>query len=251
MDKKCKDTAVVILAAGKGTRMKSDKAKVLHELNGRPMITFVVDAASQIAAENVIVVIGHQKDIVKEVVLKNANTGFAIQEKQLGTGHAVKCAMSEIEESIKSVMILCGDVPLISADTIFQLRQKHNNEGNVVTVLSVEVEDPYGYGRMVQSQSGSIEKIVEESDASDNEKEIKFINSGIYCVEKKFLKTALNNIADNNAQGEFYLTDIVEIACNENKKIGIYIGQNSKEVKGINTLDDLTEAQSLLDSKLS
>jgi len=241
-----KNIAVIILAAGKGTRMKSDKAKVLHEINSKPMVSYVVETASKVAGDNIVVVIGHQRQDVKNAVLRTVNARFAIQEEQKGTGHAVHCALPEIDSSIEDIVILCGDVPLISSDTIKNLIDKHKNENAVVTVLAVNVENPKGYGRMITDESGSVIKIVEEADANDNEKSICLINSGIYCVEKDFLFQAIAKIKDSNAQNEFYLTDIVGIASLDNKRVSLFEGPSTDEVVGVNTCDDLDNAQRLL-----
>lgn len=241
-----KNIAVIILAAGKGTRMKSDKAKVLHEINSKPMVSYVVETASKVAGDNIVVVIGHQRQDVKNAVLRTVNARFAIQEEQKGTGHAVHCALPEIDSSIEDIVILCGDVPLISANTIKNLIDKHKKENAVVTVLAVNVENPKGYGRMITDESGSVIKIVEEADANDNEKSICLINSGIYCVEKDFLFQAIAKIKDSNAQNEFYLTDIVGIASLDNKRVSLFEGPSTDEVVGVNTCDDLDNAQRLL-----
>jgi len=241
-----KNIAVIILAAGKGTRMKSDKAKVLHELIGKPMINYVVETASKVAGDNIVVVVGHQRQEVKDAVLLTANARFALQEEQKGTGHAVHCALPEIDSSIDDIVILCGDVPLISSDTINNLIDKHKKENAVVTVLAVNVKNPKGYGRMITDESGSVLKIVEEADANDNEKSICLINSGIYCVEKNFLFQSIAKIKDCNAQNEFYLTDIVGIASLDNKRVSLFEGPSTDEVIGVNTCDDLDNAQQLL-----
>lgn len=248
MENQIKNTVVVILAAGKGTRMKSDKAKVLHEINGKPMINFVVDAAKKVVSDNIVVVVGHQKEVVQNTVSQNANIQFAVQEEQLGTGHAVMCAMPLIHETIDSVVVLCGDVPLISSKTIEKFIANHNEENAITTVLAVESENPYGYGRMIVDENGNVVKIVEESDADENEKKIKIINSGIYCVQKDFLNESLQKITDNNSQGELYLTDIISVAHSENKKIGLYISANNAEVIGVNTCDDLSAAQQIMNN---
>ncbi len=178
MNNQIKNTMVVILAAGKGTRMKSDKAKVLHEISGKPMINFVVDAARKIVEENIIVVVGHQKEIVKKIVCNNAKTHFAVQDQQQGTGHAVMCAMPSVGDSIDSVVVLCGDVPLISSETIKKFIENHEKEKAIATVLAVESEAPFGYGRMIVDENGDVVKIVEEADADENEKKNKVINLG-------------------------------------------------------------------------
>ncbi|MFA6010245.1 MAG: NTP transferase domain-containing protein [Desulfobacteraceae bacterium] len=241
-----KNIAVIILAAGKGTRMKSDKAKVLHEINGKPMINYVVETASKIAGDNIVVVVGHQRQEVKNAVLLTANARFALQEEQKGTGHAVHCALPEIDSSIDDIVILCGDVPLISSETIKNLINKHENENAAVTVLAVTVENPKGYGRMIINKDGAVHKIVEEADANDSEKAICLINSGIYCVEKDFLFQSILKIKDSNAQNEFYLTDIVGIASLDHMRVSLFEGSSADEVIGVNTCDDLDKAQQLL-----
>lgn len=241
--------AIVILAAGKGTRMKSDKAKVLHELKGRSMICYVVDTAHAIAGDDVIVVIGHQKEMVKESVLKTAKTRFSIQDEQKGTGHAVMCALPEIQPNIRSVIVLCGDVPLIKKNTINDLIQKHEAEGCDVTVLTVDSEKPTGYGRIILGDGGTVTRIVEEADANEEEKKVTLINSGIYCIDTEFLRDALCRITDDNNQGELYLTDIIGIAHDDKKKIGMSLCLSEAEVIGVNTIDDLKRAENLMSFK--
>ena len=246
MSRISENTVIIILAAGKGTRMKSDKAKVLHEINGKPMINFVVDAAKDIVGDNIVVVVGHQMEEVKECVLGNARVGFAVQNEQLGTGHAVICAMPEVPDDIDSVVILCGDVPLISSETLSEFLSSHKQAKADLTVLAVKVNNPTGYGRLVVNDKKEVLKIVEEADADADEKEINLINSGIYCVGKDFLSKSLAGINSNNSQSELYLTDIVGIGYNDNKIIRTYISENSSEVIGVNTIQDLNEAKRLI-----
>lgn len=246
MENKMKNIAVIILAAGKGTRMKSDKAKVLHEINGKPMVNYVAEAASKVADDGIVVVIGHQREDVKNAVFRTVNARFAIQEEQKGTGHAVHCALPEIDSSVENIVILCGDVPLITPDTINNLIDKHKNENAAVTVLAVNVKNPKGYGRMITDESGSVLRIVEEADANENERSICLINSGIYCVAKDFLFQSISKIKDSNAQKEYYLTDIVGIANLDKKRVSMFIGPSTDEVVGVNTCDDLENAQRLL-----
>jgi UDP-N-acetylglucosamine diphosphorylase/glucosamine-1-phosphate N-acetyltransferase len=237
---------IIILAAGKGTRMKSNTAKVLHTISGRPMIQYVVETAAKIANTNVIVVVGHQAEEVQKTVLKESEVKFAKQHEQKGTGHAVICALPLLSSSCTDVVILNGDVPLIRPDTIKNLVDCHVNNKNDVTVLAVTIDNPYGYGRIVLNHSGSIERIVEEPDAAEDEKKINIINSGIYCVRKAFLEMALSQIKDDNVQKEIYLTDIIGIARGCNKKAGLMIGSDLTELLGINTVKDLELIESLI-----
>lgn len=242
-------TAIIILAAGLGTRMKSDMAKVLHKVCGKPMISHVVDMALEVAGENIIVVTGYQSDKVRETARMSAQVGFAYQGQQLGTGHAVLCAIPELHADVENVIILCGDVPLLSAGTVFRFIESHNKQKNQITVLAVEVENPTGYGRMIVNQDGRLVKIVEEADANQDEKGIKIINSGIYCVERAFLEHAVRMLKPDNAQNEFYLTDIISIGAEENKKIGLFMGDDSDEVVGINCHQDLVKAEKLMSKR--
>ncbi len=237
---------IVILAAGKGTRMKSDKAKVLHILSGRPMIMHVVDTAVNVAGENIIIVVGNQAEKVKEVVSANADVSFALQNEQRGTGHAVQCALPELSKGCNNVLILSGDVPLIKSSTIRDLIADHVNNENDVTVLGVSLENPFGYGRIVENKSGGVEKIVEETDADELEKNITTVNSGIYCVKRNFLEISLSEIKSNNKQNEIYLTDIVEIAKNHHNTIGLKMCEDQTEVMGINTSRDLLNVETML-----
>jgi UDP-N-acetylglucosamine diphosphorylase/glucosamine-1-phosphate N-acetyltransferase len=238
--------AIIILAAGKGTRMKSEKAKVLHTLSGRPMILHVVDTAVLITGRGIIIVVGHQSEKVKEVVSACADVKFVLQNEQRGTGHAVQCALPQLPQDCQNVVILSGDVPLIKSSTIRDLIQDHVNHENDVTVLGVRLKNPFGYGRIVENESGGVEKIVEETDADEFEKKINTVNSGIYCVKRDFLILSLSKIKSNNNQNEIYLTDIVEVANNYHKKVGIKICEDPTEVMGINTPQDLLIIEGML-----
>ena len=246
MEKNTSKTAIVILAAGLGTRMKSDMAKVLHKVGGKPMINHVLGTAAGLTTDNIIVVTGYQSDRVREAANICPGVRFALQEKQLGTGHAVLCAMPEVKDHINNVVILCGDVPLLVSETVSSFINHHQQKDNVLTVLAVEVDNPTGYGRMIVDEKGMLIRIVEEADATASEKQIKIINSGIYCVERAFLDRALNMLTPENAQGELYLTDIISIASSENRKIGLFIGQDADEVIGVNSVHDLAQAERIL-----
>lgn len=240
------NTAIIILAAGKGTRMYSEQAKVLHEVAGRPMILYVVDAAFQIAGSEVIVVVGTQSEAVKSVVSRHyGKTRFALQERQLGTGHAVLSAMPVLSDHIEHVVILCGDVPLITPETLNAFIDTHSCNQYDITVLAAYMDNPEGYGRLI-ADNGYVRKIVEDADATAEEKAICHINTGIYCVNRKLLETTLSKIDTDNAQNEMYLTDIVEIAAERNYRIGMYTCTNNNEMVGINTRSDLERVAAMI-----
>jgi len=238
--------AVIILAAGLGKRMKSGKAKVLHEVLGKSMILHVLETAQTIAGNNLIAVIGHQAEIVRQKVSEAFKIEFAYQDEQLGTGHAVKCAIPHIPENVENIIILCGDVPLISRNTLKSLFEYHLETKRDISILAVDVDDPTGYGRIIIDESGNVSGIKEEADATGDEKSIKTINSGIYCISKECLLKSINKIKADNAQKEYYLTDIISIGYNEKKSIGALIGQNQKELIGINSLKDLKMAENFM-----
>ena len=238
--------AVVILAAGLGTRMKSNTAKVLHKILDKSMILYVVEVAKKINWNNVILVVGNQAEKVKDAVLKKFEVIFAMQEKQHGTGHAVLCALPEIPPQVEEVVILCGDVPLLKFNTIKNLLNDHDTENRDITILTVEVDKPDGYGRVLFDENRSVSRIVEESDASEDQKKIKTINTGIYCIKKQLLSDFLLSIKSDNAQGEVYLTDIIEIGYKKRKKIGVMVCDDCDEFIGINTKNDLIMVENIM-----
>ena len=240
------EIAVVILAAGLGTRMKSNKAKVLHEICDKPMINYVAEAARKIAGDNVVLVVGNQADKVRRTVLKLGTFNFAYQKEQLGTGHAVLCALPHIPDQCAQVVILCGDVPLIKTDTLRALIKSHADEKRDISVLAVELEDPTGYGRILLDENRRVQGIVEESDASSQQKRIRLINTGIFCVKKDFLSLAVPQIKSDNAQSEIYFTDIVKIAYNQKRHIGVTVGGDPFEVTGINTIEELKKVECVM-----
>ncbi len=235
--------AVIILAAGLGTRMKSEKAKVLHEIAGKCMISYVLDAALGITScENIVVVIGCQAEAVRKEALKKANVVFAYQYQQLGTGHAVSCAMDSLPKSVHDVIILCGDMPFISRKTIQALIRKKREDALDIVLLAARLDSPKGYGRIIFDNHDKVLRIVEESDASSTEKAIQFVNAGTYCVDRNFLESSLLRIKSDNVQKELYLTDIIEIAVKNNRPVGALILDDAHEVLGINSLEDLDRA---------
>ena len=231
----------LILAAGKGTRMKSDLAKVLHLLEGKPLLHYSLAAARSAGAEKIVVIIGHQAKIVQEE-FAGSGAVFVEQKPQLGTGHAVLQAKKVLAEYSSLTVILCGDVPLLQPATIKELVAKHTTSRAQITVLTTYPADPKGYGRVVKDIKGNILKIVEECDASLAEKDIGEINTGIYCVDSSFLFAALGKITNNNKQQEYYLTDIVEVACREGYIVRAHIAPDYIEVMGINTPEELFRA---------
>ena len=241
-----RNIGIVILAAGLGTRLKSDKAKVLHEICNRPMIQYVVDTAKAVAGSNVIVVVGHQADLVRQSAAQCGDFHYATQHKQLGTGHAVMCALPHIPEGVQDVVILCGDVPLIRAETIEHLIYDHLRHRRHVTLLAVKMADPSGYGRVIFNESGKLTGIVEQADADEAQKKIQIVNSGIYVVNQTFLTYALPQIRDDNKQKEIYLTDIIAIGRRLNKEMGAIISDDSEEILGVNSVSDLQRVENII-----
>lgn len=237
--------AVVILAAGKGTRMKSDKAKVLHQVAGRSMVVHVVECAKKVAGDNVHVVVGHQAQEVKEEVRQNFTAHFSIQEQLLGTGDAVKSALPDLDSNTTDLLVLCGDVPLIQEETLIRLINGHRKSKAKVTVLATNVENPTGYGRLILDDEGDLVCIREETDASAQEKTITTINTGIYCFNKKVLSSVIHEIKPDNKQEEYYLTDVIAIAKKKHLKISVVTMTDPKQVIGVNTLEELGIADDL------
>jgi len=237
----------IILAAGKGTRMKSKYPKVVHKVVGKEMLNHVIDAIEEVNCLNINIVIGHGRETVKKSVDKNVN--FVVQDKQLGTGHAVMVCDEYIPEE-GNVLILYGDTPLLKGETLSKLLNYHSEESNSITVLTAVFNNPFGYGRIVKDKNGNLLKIVEQKDANNKEIEIKEINSGIYLVNAKLLKESLKKLNNNNSQNEYYLTDIVEILKNENKKIGTYIIEDNSEIIGVNSRKQLLEVEEIFKERI-
>ncbi len=233
--------AAIILAAGKGTRMKSDLAKVLHPLHGRAMIHYVVQAAHKLQADPIIVVIGHQKEEVRRE-LQDYSLHLALQEPQLGTGHAAMFAMPYLQNTHGSVLILSGDVPLIRTETLHNLLSNHINSSAVATVMTAHTASPQGYGRILRLPSGCIGAIIEERDADESTRRIGEINSGIYVFDLDSLRELLPRLKTDNNQKEFYLTDAVRLLVAAGKTVSAFEG-SYQEVMGINTLAELQAAE--------
>jgi len=236
------DVAVIILAAGQGTRMRSNRAKVLHEIAGVPMIRYVVEAVLAVV-DNIVVVIGHQAEAVRKALAPYPTLRFALQEEQLGTGHAVVCAIPEVPAGIQDVVVLCGDTPLIKPTTVRALIDQHRARESHLTLITTMLADPFGYGRIVSDAHGKAMRIVEEADANESEKKIRIVNTGTYCINMAFLKKALAGLKNHNAQGEFYLTDVVERAYRDDKPAVLLEINDTIQVIGVNTTEDLVKAE--------
>lgn len=237
----------VVLAAGKGTRMKSAVAKVLHQVFFRPMIHHVLDAVHHTGIAQCAVIVGHQRQEVEQALATFAVT-TVLQEQQLGTGHAVLCAEAACEGH-EEVLILCGDTPLIRAETLREVIDAHHREQAALTLMTTQVLEPFGYGRILHDQQGRIQAIVEEKDATPQQRQIKEINAGIYLVNRTFLFAALRQVGTNNAQGEVYLTDIVALANGQGQRVHTFLHPQAIDVLGVNSRVELAQAQATLQQR--
>jgi bifunctional UDP-N-acetylglucosamine pyrophosphorylase/glucosamine-1-phosphate N-acetyltransferase len=246
-----KSVASIVLAAGKGTRMKSALIKVLHPVAGRPMISWPVAAAREAGSDPIILVIGHQASAVQGAFRGAPDIRCAMQEEQLGTGHAVACALDSLNGFRGTVLILCGDTPLLRAETLQNMLAYHRDNQAAITVLTALMDDPYGYGRIVRDASGHVVRIVEQKDADPEEQEIREINSGIYCMDSDFLFSNIRNISNNNAQGEYYLTDLLSIAVSKGLSCLALSTGDADEIMGVNDRVQLAEAGRVLRRRIN
>lgn len=245
------DIGAIILAAGLGKRMKSKLIKILHPICGQPMIAYVLDTLNELGIQKRVIVLGHQRERVagflndrNEVALLAVE--IAVQEKLLGTGDAVKSAERFFDKGRGDVLVLSGDTPLISKDTLERLIETHHSSGAEATILTSEVQNPTGYGRLIKNNKGYVLRIVEETDASSEERAIKTINTGTYCFKVSALFAALKMVSPANAQGEYYLTDVFEILNSQGGKIASVSTDSSIEVMGINSRKELAVAETYL-----
>jgi bifunctional UDP-N-acetylglucosamine pyrophosphorylase/glucosamine-1-phosphate N-acetyltransferase len=240
---------ILVLAAGLGTRMKSRQAKVLHQLGGRPLIVHVCRAAASLNPRTIYVVIGYQAEEVKAAVeseFGNEQVRFVNQLEQRGTGDAVTAAKDALAKADSTILILSGDVPMVRAETLRKLIRQHVVADTPCTMLTVRLENPSGYGRVVRDDAGRFAKVVEHKDATEDERQIREVNAGIYCFESQKLFAALERVKPVNKQGEYYLTDVPRILRDDGQEVGIYQHHDAREVSGVNTRAELAEFENLL-----
>ncbi len=244
-----KEIKAVILAAGKGTRMKSNTPKVLHKIFEKPLLGYVLDNVKNITNES-FVIVGHHAEEVTEFVEKNYKSAKTVlQSPQLGTGHAVSMVCPALENFDGQVIILCGDTPLITEETLKKFVDYHNSNNSDLTVMSTIFDNPTNYGRIIREADNSLKCIVEEKDATPDQKAVKEVNAGIYCLNWGKIKPAFSQLTSNNAQGEYYLTDIIAWGKKNNLNVNAYILENSDEIYGINSRKNLAEATRIMNER--
>lgn len=244
-----KNRFVVVLAAGQGTRMKSKLYKVMHPVMGRPMVGHVVNAALDAEASEVITITGFGADLVKDYL--GDRSQYVYQEEQLGTAHAVEQAKDLLEGREGTTLVLSGDTPLLRAETLTQLMEEHEESNAKATILTALADDPHGYGRVIRAEDGSVSNIVEEKDASPEEKAVQEINTGTYCFDNEELFKTIEKVDNDNAQGEYYLPDVIEILKENNEKIGAFQLENMDEALGVNNRVALSEASALMKQRIN
>jgi bifunctional UDP-N-acetylglucosamine pyrophosphorylase/glucosamine-1-phosphate N-acetyltransferase len=243
--------AVIVLAAGEGTRMKSQTPKVLHEMCGRALVDHMLTTARGLGPERLIVVIGHASERVGAHLAETSPDAQAVvQREQRGTGHAVRTVLEELGTIAGTVLVTYGDVPLLRTQTLAELLERHATDGNAVTVLTAEVPDPTGYGRIIRDAGGAVLEIVEEKDASPEQRAIKEMNSGIYAFDGRLLADAVKRVSTDNAQGEEYLTDVLSILRGDGHRVGAHVAADFVEVEGVNDRVQLAFARKVLNQRL-
>lgn len=243
------DIKAVILAAGKGTRMKSNTPKVLHKIFEKPLLGYVLDNVKNLVNES-FVIVGHHAEEVSEYVEKNYNSAKTVlQSPQLGTGHAVSMVCPSLTDYNGLVIILCGDTPLITEETLKKFVDYHSSNNSDLTVMSAIFDNPTNYGRIIRESDNSLKCIVEEKDATVEQKAVKEVNAGIYCLNWGKIKQAFSQLTSNNAQGEYYLTDIIEWGKKNSLNVNAYIMENNEEIYGINSRSNLATAFKIMNSR--
>lgn len=239
----------VILAAGQGSRMKSKLYKVLHPVAGKPMVGHVADQLEEMSLDKIVAVVGHGAEKVKEYL--GGRVEYALQAEQLGTAHAVQQAQSLLMGEEGTTVVVSGDTPLLTAESLNAAFDDHEKNQAKVTVLSAQVEDAFGYGRVIRSEDGSLDRIVEEKDATDEERLIKEINTGTYFFDNQALFESLDKVKNDNAQGEYYLPDVIEILKEQNEKVGAYSIDDVSEALGVNDRKALSQAEMLMRKRIN
>ena len=240
---------VCVLAAGQGKRMRSARPKVLHKVLGKAMIDYVLHTVEELGPHGIAVVTGHGSDAVRAHIGQPANLEWVIQDKQLGTGHAVK-QVEQVIKNVRDVMIVCGDTPLLTSETLLSLLQAHTDGEAQVTVLTAKPADVHGYGRIIRDAAGELTAIVEEKDASDAQRRLSEVSSGIYCVRRDVLFKLLHQIENRNAQGEYYLPDIVPIALGNGMKVDSICMEDDAEMLGVNNREQLAEVEGIMQQRI-
>ena len=240
---------VVIMAAGKGTRMESDLPKVLHQVAGRPLLAHVIAQARSVGAEKVVVVVGHRAEMVRNAFRDEPGISFALQEPQLGTGHALMCAAEKLKGHSGPVMVLSGDVPALRPATLNNLLKVHSLGGHSLTVLGMDLENPGHYGRMITGPDGLLRRIVEYKDASPEERSVGLVNAGVYAARCGALLKYLPKLTDANRQHEYYITDLVALMAEGGLKVGHAVCADPMEVAGVNRKEELDRMESYLASR--
>jgi UDP-N-acetylglucosamine pyrophosphorylase len=244
--------AAVIMAAGQGKRMNDpSRAKVMYEICGRPMIHYVADLAFALGATRIVFIVGHQRQVVIDYLRKShPAVTCAVQDPQLGTGHAIMQAEGALNSFSGHVLVLSGDVPLLTETTMKRLLDHHFDTGAVATVLTSNMSDATGYGRVIRNSDGSVKRIVEHRDASEEERKVKEINSGIYVFEKESLFDGLRHITPNNSQNEYYLTDVFSYFWLHQWTVSALVAYDEREIHGINTVEQLDRTRGIMESRL-
>ncbi len=239
----------VILAAGQGTRMKSKLYKVLHPVCGKPMIAHIIREVKQLNPSEIVAVVGYGAEKVKEAI--GSSVSYAFQPEQLGTAHAVMQAREHLAHKKGVTLVVCGDTPLITKETMEKLFEHHEKTNAKATILTAQAEQPAGYGRIVRDANGNVQRIVEEKDASSDEKQIKEINTGTYCFDNESLFAALTQVDNDNAQGEYYLPDVIEILQKQNEIIAAYQTDDFEETIGVNDRVALSQAEAIMRRRIN
>ncbi|MEC1592342.1 bifunctional UDP-N-acetylglucosamine diphosphorylase/glucosamine-1-phosphate N-acetyltransferase GlmU [Bacillus spizizenii] len=239
----------VVLAAGQGTRMKSKLYKVLHPVCGKPMVEHVVDEALKLSLSKLVTIVGHGAEEVKKQL--GDKSEYALQAEQLGTAHAVKQAQPFLADEKGVTIVICGDTPLLTAETMEQMLKEHTQREAKATILTAVAEDPTGYGRIIRGENGAVQKIVEHKDASEEERLVTEINTGTYCFDNEALFRAIDLVSNDNAQGEYYLPDVIEILKNEGETVAAYQTDNFQETLGVNDRVALSQAEQFMKGRIN